>query len=355
MSEKLITPQELNLPCEIPMPRRKDWRIGMIGFGGIAMTHAPAYKSAGWNIVAVADPSEEARKKASEATGAQKLYSDYRQLIADPEVEVISLLTQPALREEVVAVAAEYGKPIQTEKPFGSSLAACERMAALAQKAGIKLAVSQNYRWMNNNFYAYHLIQKGLIGAPYFASIEIHGGQDVGLKGHPFYSTCKDFLTLQWNNHLVDLLRYWLGCDAKRVLATTRRMKGQNFVSDNLLLSIADFGEGVTGNILHNELLRSPLGCSNGRIDGDEGSIVFSLFGERPLQFTSKKMGDELYTLDLSQINLASSFCGPMGDLLLSLEEGREPTVSAHRNLSTIRQVVAEDASARAGGVWVNC
>ncbi len=353
MSEKTITPQELGIPCEIPQPRRKDWRIGMIGFGGIAGAHAPAYQSAGWKIVAVADPSEESRQRAATVTGAHTIYSDFRQLIADPEVDVISLLTQPTLREEVVAVAAEYGKPIQTEKPFGSSLAACERMTDIAEKAGIKLAVSQNYRWAGANFFAHHIIQKGLIGKPYFASIEIHGGQDVGLKGHPFYSTCTDFITLQWNNHLADLLRYWTDCDAKRVLATTRRMNGQNFTGDNMLLSIADFGEGVTGNIVHDELLRSPLGGNPCRVDGDEGSIVFNMSSET-LKFTSKQLGDDIYTLDLSKTKLASSFSGPMGDLLISIEQNREPAISARRNLATIRHVVAEDASARAGGIWMD-
>ena len=45
--------------------------------------------------------------------------------------------------------------------------------------------------------------------------------------------------------------------------------------------------------------------------------------------------------------------CGPMGDLLLSVEEEREPLVSARRNLATIRHILAEDESARRGGVWV--
>jgi len=352
MATKTVTPRELGIPEAIPLPKRTDWRIGMVGFGGIAGAHLAAYRSVGWNVVAVADPDPAARARAAEA-GIGRIYEDFGDLIADQQVEVVSLLTHPTLREPVVAQAARAGKPIQTEKPLGSSIAACERMVAIAREAGIPFAVNQNYRWFGTSFFATHIIQRGLIGAPFFAAIEIHGTQDVRLHDHPFYSRCDDFLTTQWNTHLADLLRCWTGRDARRVLTCTRRMAGQNFVSDNLLVSVADFGEGVTGHIVHSELLRSPLTASRCRVDGDEGSVVFDLWGSS-LQLTSRELGDDVYTLDLSGIELANSFAGPMGDLLVSIEEGREPLISARRNLATMRHVLAEVRSARAGGTWVS-
>lgn len=352
MTQKTITPKELGVPEVIPLPRRTDWRIGLVGFGRIARPHVDAYASAGWRVVAVADPDPAARERAKSVTGAERFYEDYPELVADDGVEVVSLLTHPTLREPVVAAAAELGKPILTEKPLGADLVECERMVELAEKAGIPFAVSQNYRWNAANFLVHHIIGKGLIGKPFFASIEIQGTQDVALADHPFYSRCDDFLTIQWNNHLADLLRYWTGRDSRRVLAWTRRMAGQNFQSDNLLLSIADFGEGLTGHILHSELLRSSLTAQQCRVDGDDGSVVFSLYGGE-LQLQSGQLGTEPYTVDTDEISRVSSFCGPMGDLLLSIEEGREPLVSARRNLATIRHIMAEAESARAGGVWV--
>ena len=154
------------------------------------------------------------------------------------------------------------------------------------------------------------------------------------------------------NIHLVDLQRYWTGRDAKRVLAWTRRMVGQNFSSDNLLVSVADYGGGLTGHVLHSELLRSSATLTNCRIDGDDGSLVFDLYGDR-LRLQSGQLGQAVYSLDSSGERQLSSFCGPMADLLLSIEEGREPHVSARRNLSTVRHTLAEVKSAQAGGLWV--
>ncbi len=354
MDYKKITPSELGIPESLPMPKRNDWGIGMIGFGGIARgAHVPAYKQVGWNVVAVADPDPDAQKEAKEKYGIEKVYANYNDLIADDTVEVIDLCTQPIIREDVVLTAANAGKHIITEKPFGTTIEECERMVVAGEKAKIKIAIHQNYRWMQMNFLAHHIVNKNLIGEPFFASIEIFGRQDVDLADHPFYSKCDDFLTVQWNNHLADLLRYWVGIDAKRVLARTGRMMGQNFESDNLFISIADFGNGLTGHILHSELLRSSLGGVQCRIDGDKGSMKFDFHGELIIQ--SSSLGEELYKLDLSESSFVNSHAGSMADFLIAIEDDKEPSVSGNRNLATIKTVIAEDKSARLGGRWVMC
>ena len=353
MEPVLITPKELGIPETLPLPKRKDWRIGIIGFGGIAQgSHAPSYKSVGWPIVAVADPNPEARKIAKEKFGIENTYADYKELLADDSIEIIDLCTQPTLREEVVCAAAEAGKHIIIEKPLAASIKECERMVKAADRAGVKLAVHQNYRWFKSAFLAHHIIERGFIGEPFLASIEIFGCQDTELAGHPFYSKCEDFLTVQWDNHLADLLRYWTGKAPERIFARTGRMKGQNFIGDNMLMVITDFGEGVTGHILHHELLHSSLGGLNCRIDGSKGSILFQLWGE--LQMESELLGEGVRKLDTTGLNYQQSWCGTMGDLLISIEENREPLVSGRRNLTTIKTILAEDESARAGGKWID-
>lgn len=347
------TPSELGLPDAVPLPSRADWRIGMVGFGGIARyAHLPSYQAVGWPVVAIADPSIDARRGAKEAS-IPNAYEDYHDLIRDDAVEVIDLCTQPTIREEVVRAAAEAGKHVIVEKPLAVTIEECERMVEIARSAGIKLAVHQNYRWMKMNFLVHHIIARGLIGEPFSAMVEVLGRQDVELAGHPFYSTCEGFLTVQWDNHLADLLRYWTGSNARRVLARTARMNGQNFTSDNWLAVIADLGDGLTGHILHTELLRSSLGGTRCRVDGSKGSIVFDF--DKTLRLQAEDLGEDVYEIDGAEFPFLSSWCGTMGDMLLSIEEDREPLVSARRNLATMRTILAEDESARQGSVWVSC
>ncbi len=349
-----ITLAELGISDSMPMPKRKDWRIGIIGFGRIARgAHIPAYKEVGWSVVAVADPDPNALKEAKEKYGINKLYKDYKALIADDDVDVIDLCTQPTIREDVILTCANAKKHVITEKPFGTTFEECQRMVEYAERSGIKLAVHQNYRWMRMNYIAHHIIKATLIGEPFFASIEIFGQQDVDLAKHPFYSCCDDFLTIQWDNHLEDLLRYWLGTNAIRVFAKTGRMMGQNFKSDNLLIVIVDFGNGLTGHILHTELLRSSLGGVECRIDGDKGSIKFDFNSN--LIIDSKVLGKGALKLDISGSSFFNSHAGSMGDFLLAIEEDKEPSVSGKNNLATIRTVIAEDKSAKLGGRWIMC
>jgi predicted dehydrogenase len=349
-----ITLEELKLPNVIPLPVRNNRGIGMIGFGEFAQrAHAPDYQALGWPIVAAAVRNPESQRIAKEQFGIDRVYSDYREVINDPAVELINLVTQPTLREEVVFAAAEAGKPIIVEKPLGLTTDACRRMVEAAEHAKIPLAVHQNYRWMRGNFLAYHVVKGGWLGEPFFVGIEKFGNQDSDFAQRAVYANCDDYLTLHWNTHLADLLRYWTGRDALRVAAHTARMNGQNFKSDNLFVSLHDYGPGLTGHIVHSELLRSSLGGNRCRIDGDRGSLVFDFSGDQML-LESHKLGSRVHRLRTSDTEWKEALCGSMGDFLLALEEEREPSVSGRRNLATVNTVIAEMESVKAGGKWID-
>lgn len=348
-----VSAKELDLPQTIPLPKRKDWGIGIIGFGEFARrVHAPDYQMAGWPIVAVMTSNPTAQKIAREQFGVERIYLNYQDLINDDRVEVVDVLTRPTFRVEPVLVAVEAGKPVITEKPFGLTLEECHTMVKAAEERRIPLAVHQNYRWMKGNYLARCIIERGWIGSPFYIGIEIFGQQDVRLANHPFYSKCDNFLTLHWNTHFVDLLQYWTGHDAVRVSAHTARMVRQNFASDNLFVSVSEFSSGTTGHILHTELLRSSLGGNRCRIDGDQGSLIFDFAG-KSIALESKILGPGVRMLDTSSLDYLESICGSMGDFLIALEEGREPTVSGRRNLTTIQTVMAEIESVNSGGKWV--
>ena len=103
----VLTPKDLGLPEDIPLPNRRDWKIGIVGFGWITRdAHLPAHRTAGYDVVAVADINAEARRNALDH-GVPKVYEDFREMLADDEIDVVDLGTQPNVRSEVVFAAAE--------------------------------------------------------------------------------------------------------------------------------------------------------------------------------------------------------------------------------------------------------
>lgn len=353
MSAEPKSAHEFGVPKGYCRPKRNDWGIGLVGFGGIAQNHLASYRAAGWVVTAIADPSIVAQQKAKEQ-GIPKIYTNYQDLIADPAVEVVVILTQPNIRIEPIEKALQMGKPVLTEKPLAATWAEAVRLADLSDKYGVQLAVSQNYRWMANPFAIKHLIEQGWIGKPYYGQISLFGSQDIDLRDHAFYSRCDDFLTLQWNNHLADLLSSWFGAKPQRVQATTRRRNGQNFVSDNLFLSVTDYGQGLTGHIVHSELLCAGMGSNDCRIDGDEGSLIFPLWGNT-IRMASKRLPEGSVDLVVEGKDFAHTQIGTLGDLLCAVEEKREPIISARRNLATLSHVFAEHKSTLSSGQWVEC
>src|SRR5688572_1045769 len=96
-------------------------RIGLVGCGGIARQHIEGYRAVAGDlgeVVAACDPNPEALEAFGSAYDVRRRFTDPRALIASGEVEVISLLTPPAVRGEVIFPAVEAGIHLLVEKPF---------------------------------------------------------------------------------------------------------------------------------------------------------------------------------------------------------------------------------------------
>lgn len=108
-------------------------KIGVIGCGGIAnQKHFPALKNNGDlnEIVAFCDIVEERAVKAAGEYGTKnaKVYTDYRELLANPEVEVVHICTPNISHSEIAIAAFEAKKYVYCEKPMSHSVAEAERM-----------------------------------------------------------------------------------------------------------------------------------------------------------------------------------------------------------------------------------
>jgi myo-inositol 2-dehydrogenase / D-chiro-inositol 1-dehydrogenase len=147
----------------------KKIKIGLVGTGFVGDIHAATFKN--WvrdaEVVAVASPHN-AGHFASER-GIPRPYSDYRELVNDPEIDVVDIGIPNDLHCQVVLAAAKAGKHVIVEKPLCVTLEEADLMIEACQKAGVLLMYAEELLFAPKYVRVKTLIEEGAIGEPFLA------------------------------------------------------------------------------------------------------------------------------------------------------------------------------------------
>ncbi len=158
-------------------------RIAIIGAGRIADLHALSYgEGSRASIYAVCDADAGIATARAQEWGAERSYTDYRDILADPRVDAVEIILPHHLHEEVATAAAQAGKPVSVQKPMARSVAESRRMVEAAAAAGTDLRVFENFRHYPPFVLAKQMIDAGEIGAPQSQHISVIGGTGDGWK-----------------------------------------------------------------------------------------------------------------------------------------------------------------------------
>ena len=151
----------------------KKLKIGIIGCGGIAkQKHLPALKeNADLNeMIAFCDIVEERALEAAKKFGGEdaKVYTDYRELLANPDIEVVHVCTPNVSHSEITVAAFEAGKHVYCEKPMSHSGEEAERMVEAWKKSGKKFTVGYQNRFRPEVQNLHKACEKGELGDIYY-------------------------------------------------------------------------------------------------------------------------------------------------------------------------------------------
>ena len=127
--------------------------IGLIGSGFMGKCHALAFSAVKTvfphvprpRLEVLADSTLEKAQTSADQFGFARGTDDWRTLVEDPGVDVVSVTTPNALHHEMSLAAIEAGKHVYCEKPLGITLRQAEEMAAAAERAGVRTLVGYNY------------------------------------------------------------------------------------------------------------------------------------------------------------------------------------------------------------------
>lgn len=153
-------------------------RIGIVGIGFMGMTHFEgAKKVKGAKVTAVA--TRDKKKLAGDWTSIQgnfgprggqvdlskiKKYADYKDLLADPDIDLVDVCLPPEMHEKVVLESLAAGKHTIVEKPISLDVKAAERMVAAAKRTGKLLMVAQVLPFFPEFKFAAECIKSGKYG-----------------------------------------------------------------------------------------------------------------------------------------------------------------------------------------------
>jgi predicted dehydrogenase len=152
----------------------KALRFGLIGCGDIAERRvAPALASAeGSRLGAVARARPERAAEFAARHGAARWYSDWRELVRDPEIDAVYVATPVHVHAEQAVAAARAGKHVLVEKPMALSVAECEAMVAAACEAGVRLGVAYYRHLYPAVGRLRELLASGELGSPVLAQVQ---------------------------------------------------------------------------------------------------------------------------------------------------------------------------------------
>ena len=148
-------------------------RVGFIGCGGIANgKHFPGMaQQEGVDMCAFCDLILERAEKAAKEYGTPdaKVYTDYHELLADPTIDAVHVLTPNVAHCEITVAALEAGKHVLCEKPMAATPADAKKMLEARDRTGKMLTIGYQYRHFPENQVAKKVVDSGVLGDIYYA------------------------------------------------------------------------------------------------------------------------------------------------------------------------------------------
>lgn len=143
----------------------KPIRAAIVGCGRISDLHQLGYRNrADAQIIAVCDSKKTRAPKKAGEWGVDKVYTDFRQVLEDREIDLVELLTPHHLHCAMTEEACAAGKHVSVQKPMALSAAEADRMIAAADRAGVLLRVYENFVYYAPAVRAKEMIEGGEIG-----------------------------------------------------------------------------------------------------------------------------------------------------------------------------------------------
>jgi predicted dehydrogenase len=286
----------------------KKLNIAIIGSKFMGRSHSNAYLKVHHffdmpvePVMKVACGRNEAELRAfADQFGWEEIATDWREVVARPDIDVIDICTSNATHMPIAIEAAKHGKHVICEKPLAMDAEEARQMLSAAQTADVRHMVAFNYRRVPAIQLAKQMIDEGKIGRvfhfnavyyqdwivdPEFPIVWRHDSKVAGSGAHG-----------DMNAHTVDLARFLVGeitdvTGAQEIFIKERPLAdgtgtGQ-VTADDATYFIARFDQGALGNFMATRFANGRKNFLRIELFGSKGSLVWNLERMNELEYYS--------------------------------------------------------------------
>lgn len=256
-------------------------RVAGIGAGQFSRFHYDAWtRLREVDLVAVCDPDPIRAAEVARGFGIPRTYGSAAEMLDRERPDLVDIVAPPHAHAALIAICAERDIDAICQKAFCRDLAEAEATVALAERAGIRLVVHENFRFQPWYRELRRQIAAGRIGEPYEIGFRLRTGDGRGpnayLERQPYFRAMPRFLVRETGIHFIDTFRFLLG-EITAVYASLARLNPAIAGEDAACL-LFDFANGCRGVFDGNRLVDHPapnprLTLGRMLIEGSEGVL----------------------------------------------------------------------------------
>ncbi len=292
-------------------------------------------------VVAACDPVRERAQAARAEYGLERSFGSLDEMIEGAAFEVAIVCTPTPVRREAVETLVAAGKHALVEKPFADTLEEAQGMVEAADRAGVKLAVNQNFRYHYPFDTARGLVAEGRIGK--VTSI-FH--QDLMLRQDSGWRIRSDRHALAvMGVHWLDGFRWVLDAEARSVSCETRSSDAIDCIGETDAVVQVLFEQGTIASYV--ESFSSPYRRTETVVIGDEGALVLCYEGAFLYERDNRTEPRETWDNPYKGAEKPRATFRSLDVLLTAIERGAEPSNGGRDNLRTVALLDGAYRSAR--------
>ena len=330
-------------------PARRDLGIGVIGAGFIVRDcQLVAYGDAGFNVVGITSRTRATAEEVARLRGIPRVFDSVEDLLDDPGVALVDVAVPPADQPGIIRRILAHARRVDgilAQKPLALTYPEARELVDACAAAGVALQVNQNMRYDHSVRALKTLLDRGALGEPVLATIEMRAIP----HWMPWAEGGRSLSTFIMSIHHLDTFRYWLG-DPERVLASTRPDPRTKFAhGDGINLYILEFAGGARASSWDDvwagparEGTEPDLGI-RWRVEGTRG-LALGTIGwpgwparvPSTIDYATIDDGGAWHRPRWPEAWFPDAFAGPMAGLMRGIETGAEPDISGRDNLRTI-------------------